>query len=277
MRAAQALAAALALALGVSVLASCDGASSRAAARAGPPATTHAAAAPRLAWHEGQRVDVDVRVQQTDLASTADRTVPMALAVHPTQSLQVTSVRGGTATLRVETMSWTWLESQSELAAGSPPGPFQLQVDSKGELTSGEYWSLPNHPRPPGIDLFSAGLPDHHVRQGERWGATWHRTRRDDLPLAYHVSSLAAEATSSTLTVDSRLDWDLSQISNTANGAVERLQGTGHGDVRSLYDTTRGQLNRTCYTVTYDTTDTTDGSAVHTQGSFRAELAFRYR
>lgn len=265
----------LVLALGVTLLASC-GETSNAASGSRSPATNHAVAAPRLTWHEGQRVDVDVQVQQTDLATAADRAVPVSLSVRPTQFLHVTAVHGGSATLRVATTGWTWLENRSELIAPSPPGPFQVQVDPHGVLEAGEFWSLPNHPRPPGIDLFSAGLPDHHVEPGDRWAERWQRTRRDDLPLAYQVSSVASQASAEGLTVDSHLEWEVSQISNTSGGDIERLQGTGHGDVRSDFDLARGQVRETSYTVTYDTTDEA-GGAVHTQGSVHAEIKFRYR
>ena len=275
-RMAPALAVALALAVGVTPLVGCGG-TSNAASRPRPQSTYHAVAAPRLIWHEGQRVDVDVQVQQTDLATVADRAVPTSLSVRPTQSIQVTAVQGGRATLRVETTGLTWLENRSELIAPSPPGPFQVQVDPRGVLEAGEYWSLPNHPRPPGTDLFSAGLPDGHVERGDRWAARWQRTTRDDLTLAYQVSSVASQASAEGLTVDSHLDWAVSQLSNTSGGDVERLQATGHGDVRSAFDVARGQVRETSYTVTYDTTDTTGASAVHTQGSLRAELRFRYR
>ena len=270
------LALVLLLALGTTLIAGCGGTSS-AASRPGPTPTNRALAAPRLDWHQGQRVDVDGQIQQTDLASTSDRAVPTSLSVRTRQSLQVTAVQGGRATLRVETPNWTWLENGSELIPQSPPGPFQVQVTPQGVLETGEYWSLPNHPRPPGIDLLSAGLPDHHVQRGDRWTARWQRTKRDDLPLTYQVSSVASQATPDSLTVDSHLDWDVSQVANTSSGDLDRLQATGHGDVRSQFDTTRGRLRETTYTVTYDTTDTAGGASVHTQGTFRSQLTFRYR
>jgi hypothetical protein len=92
----------------------------------------------------------------------------------------------------------------------------------------------------------------------------WRRTKRDDLPLDYRVSSVASAVTPSTLTVDSHLDWDVAQVSNTSSGDVERLEGSGHGDVSSRFDTVRGRLQQTSYTVTYDTTDTAAGSVVRT-------------
>ena len=266
----------LALALGIALLQGCGGASN-AASRPGATGTNRALAAPTLDWHQGQGVDVDAQIQQMDLASTSDRAVPTSVSVRSRQSLQVTAVQGGSATLRVETPNWTWLENRSELIPGSPPGPFQVQVDPQGVLESGEYWSLPNHPRPPGIDLVSAGLPDRHVQQGDRWTARWQRTKRDDLPLTYQVSSVASQATADSLTVDSHLDWDVSQIANTSSGDLERLQGTGHGDSRSQFDTVRGRLKATSYRVTYDTTDAAGGASVHTQGTIRSQLTFRYR
>jgi hypothetical protein len=212
------------------------------------------------------------------VGATPDRAAPVSLAVRPTQSIRVTAVQQGAATLRVETTGWTWLEDRSELIIPrSPPAPFQFEVDPRGVLRMGELWSLPDHPRPPGIDLLSAGLPDHHVERSERWVARWRRTKRDDLPLDYRVTSVASAVTPNTLTVDSHLDWDVAQISNTSTGDVERLEGSGHGDVRSRFDTDRGRLQQTSYTVTYDTTDSAAGSVVRTHGAFDADLTFTYR
>jgi hypothetical protein len=271
------LACVLALALGAVLLVSCAGpapAAYRTTARA-TPANQHGI--PKLAWRPGERIEATGQVQQKEVGETADRAVQVSLTVRPTQSIRVTAVQGGEAALRVETTGWKWLEDRSELIIPrSPPAPFQVQVDPRGVLRVGELWSLPNHPRPPGIDLLSAGLPDHHVERADRWVAQWRRTKRDDLPLDYRVASVVSAVTPDTLTVDSHLAWDVGQISNTSTGDVERLEGTGQGDVRSRFDTARGRLQQTSYTVTYDTTDTTAGSVVRTHGTFAADLTLTY-
>jgi hypothetical protein len=222
-------------------------------------------------------VDARVEIRQSDQATVAGQTMPTALHARAEQWLRVGEVRAGAATVEVRTAGWTWLENESELRPGAPPGPFRIQVDARGVLLTGEYWSLPNHPRPPGIDLFSAGLPDRPVTAGQRWVTRWQRTRRDDLPLDYQVASVASATAAGTLTVDTHLDWDVSQASLTSTGDPERLQGSGHADVGSRFDTARGRLWETSYTSTYDTADAASGTVVRTHGTFAEGLWFTYR
>jgi hypothetical protein len=271
----------LAVALGAALLAGCwgpAGAGHGGSAGATPrPGAASPAGAPRLSWRPGQRIDAQVEARQANVATVGAQPVPTELSVRATQSLRVGAVRGGAATIEVGTTGWRWLENRSELRPGSPPGTHQIRVDHRGVVLAGEHWSLPGHPRPPGIDLFSAGLPDRQVTAGERWAAQWQRTGRDDLPLRYEVSSVASGVSGGLLTVDSHLEWGVSQVSLTSTGDQDRLQGSGRADVHSTFDTNRGQVRETSHTSTYETAEEASGGTVQTKGTFAATVRFAYR
>jgi len=232
---------------------------------------------PALDWRPGQSIHAAVTqhlTTDTQIAGTGGGPVTATLGVTAQQTLAVQSIVGGVADLRVTVGSWSWLHPDGPAPVGSPPPPADLRVGADGLIRSGSYWSMPQDPPMPGLDLLSGGLPPPASRGP--WSVSWSRTTASGVPMACQAQGGAPSAGKGGASVETRIHCQATVHRVAVDLSPDLLRGDVQALAVSTYDIGRGRLLATSYTANFTATDSTAQDVTTTGGRVTTTLRFSY-